>query len=155
MKKILLIVFTILIFSSIGFAENKSLRISLNDEYTEELNGFLDLNNSKAMVSARKFSEKIGAEIEYLPPTIDRAGGFIIKTGETSIRMFEGSSKAYVMKDSKVQWVDIGSNVVNINWSNYIPLRFISEALGYSVEWYSTDEYDMVNIKTITDLNTK
>ena len=100
----------------------------------------------RVMVSVRGIAEKLGATVEYLPSTEERGAGFVINHNDVSIRMFEDSSRAYLMKNSNMKSIDMGAKVVNINSINFVPVRFISENLNFKVEWKNFDRYDLVEI---------
>lgn len=146
MKKYLVIFITALIFSSVVSADERDIKILINSSGTEITDAYMDIQANRVMVPVREICEKLGAEVEYLPANASRASGFIVKNEYNSIRMFEDNSRAYIMKGSEMESVDIGTKVQNLKDINYVPIRFIAETLGYSVEWKSEDKFDSINI---------
>ena len=147
MKKIITVLICVFIMSSLCFAGERELKVSIMGKQFEDISGvFLQQETGRVMVSVRGIAEKLGATVEYLPSTEERGAGFVINHNDVSIRMFEDSSRAYLMKNSNMKSIDMGAKVVNINSINFVPVRFISENLNFKVEWKNFDRYDLVEI---------
>lgn len=138
MKKIITILLLLLSISSNVHASEK-INVKFFDEDVN-INGiYLDSSTNKTMVPIRQFIELIGGSVEYLPKTAEREAGFIVKKDDITIRMFENSSRAYIMNKSDMTSQDIGVNAINIENINYVPLRFIAEIFGFNVNWTVQD----------------
>ncbi|MDY2986490.1 MAG: copper amine oxidase N-terminal domain-containing protein [Peptoniphilus sp.] len=147
MKKIITVLICIFTMSSLCFASKRELKVYIMGQQFEDISGiFLQQETGRVMVPVRRIAEKFGATVEYLPPTEERGAGFVINKNDISIRMFEDSSRAYLMKNSNMKSIDMGAKVVNINSINFVPVRFISENLNFKVEWKNFDGYDLVEI---------
>lgn len=86
------------------------------------------LVNSRTMLPIRLIAEALGAEVIW---TEDAPEQVIIKNGETTIKLEIGASVAEVNGEEAA--LDSPSFLENDR--TYMPLRFISEALGAQVEW--------------------
>ncbi|WBW50456.1 copper amine oxidase N-terminal domain-containing protein [Peptoniphilus equinus] len=107
---------------------------------------FIDAQTSLSMVPVRYICESLGAKVLYLEGTADRLPGFTITTAEVDLRMFETSSRAYVNHAGSLESVQMGAPVVNIEGTNYVPLRYLAETLGYDVAWQPTDHGGTVTL---------
>ncbi|MGM9551188.1 MAG: copper amine oxidase N-terminal domain-containing protein [Clostridia bacterium] len=85
------------------------------------------IQNNRTLVPLRAISEAYGAEVEWDGETQT----IIITKDETVIVMQIGSEKAYV-NDEEVT-LDVAPKMVK--YRTLVPLRFISEAFGFKVEW--------------------
>ena len=59
-----------------------------------------------------------------------------------------GSSLVQISKNGEITAVDCGNNVILRNDRTYMPLRFVAENFGYTVEW-NGDSVDLFSIAEI------
>ncbi len=86
------------------------------------------LVNNRTMLPIRMVAEALGAEVIW---TEDAPNQVIIKNGETTITLEIGASVATVNGEE----FELDSPSFLENDRTYMPLRFISKALGAQVEW--------------------
>ncbi|PKM78647.1 MAG: hypothetical protein CVU90_01205 [Firmicutes bacterium HGW-Firmicutes-15] len=143
MKKITMVIilsFMMLVgFASVASAEVRVVIEGKGDEYPHylELNVSPIIENGSSLVPMRAIAEDLGFQVDWDPAT----AGITLKGNEKLIQMNIGSQQALV-------------NSIPINMSlapriiesrTMVPLRFISESLGYFVE-YSTAWNNMAQI---------
>jgi len=100
------------------------------------------------MVPLRGVFEKMGARVHFAP----RAGGVIIKRAGTEIQVPVGKMNAYV--NGKSVGLDLPAR--HKNGRMYVPLRFVSEALGAKVLWNNrtrTAAIDLAESKPVSTPN--
>ena len=85
------------------------------------------IQNDRTMVPARAFFETLGASVSWNAAKKQ----VIVKHNGTKIILVIGSNVAYV--DSVVKILDAVPTIVNDR--TLIPVRFVSEALNYTVSW--------------------
>lgn len=83
--------------------------------------------NGRLLIPLRGVFEAAGATVDYYAAT----RGIEITMGSTLISMYVGNTQAYV--NGVVYYMDVAPRV--IGGSTYIPLRFVGEALGMSVDY--------------------
>ncbi len=130
MKKFLCLVMAIsLIISSFGmisvFAQEK-ISIRINGELCEFDTNPLIIND-RTMVPMRAIFEALGAKITW----VDRTKTVVGVRNQQIIKLTINSDKAYI--DDKE--VTLDSVPVIVDSRTYVPVRFVSEALGEKVEW--------------------
>lgn len=107
--------------------ENRhSMVIKLNGEYI----GFSEppvVENGTTLIPARFISEKLGASVDW------NRGIITVSKNNINAVLMSGSDTAYV----NGQRYTLGTEVKVINDRAYVPLRFLAEQLGLSVEWDS------------------
>lgn len=96
------------------------------------------IENSRMLVPLRQIAEALGYSVIWEPNTQTiQLNGKNIKGEDTSIQMNVGVSQAAV--NSKSIPLDVSPKI--INGHTMIPLRFISEAMGYFVKYHYGDIY--------------
>ncbi|WP_080837162.1 copper amine oxidase N-terminal domain-containing protein [Cohnella massiliensis] len=95
--------------------------------------------NQRVLVPIRVVSENLGAKVDYANNKIT-----ISQDGKTIVLII-GSKTATV--DGKA--VTFDSAAVVKNNRTLVPLRFVSEALGQSVEWNGVDQYVWIGKKDV------
>ncbi|NTV89982.1 MAG: hypothetical protein HGA22_06420, partial [Clostridiales bacterium] len=111
-----------------------SSRIKVNidgEKLVSEVSPFLD-SAGRIQIPARVISEKLGCEVLWEEG--GEKGTVTIKKADTVIVLEIGSSMALVNGKS----IKLDTAPVIRDGSTYIPLRFVSEALGAAVEWDGT-----------------
>jgi len=83
--------------------------------------------NGRLLIPLRGVFEAAGATVDYYAAT----RGIEITMGSTLISMYVGNTQAYV--NGVLYYLDVAPRVVR--GSTYIPLRFVGEALGMSVDY--------------------
>ncbi len=135
MKKIMLFIcfFALLIAPLSGFDSDAyasdNIRLFVNNE---ELVCDVEpvIINSRTMVPVRGIFEKLNAEVSWN----DMLNQVIITSEDSIIIITVNSNVAYL--NSKIVYLD--SAPVIINGRTLVPVRFISESIGYDVDWDGT-----------------
>lgn len=96
--------------------------------------------NERTMLPARFVAETLGAEVIW---TESEPNKVLITKEDIKIVINIGSDKAYV-NDKEVQ---LDSPAFIENDRTYTPIRFISEELGASVEWYEETNKVVITVK--------
>lgn len=131
------------LLSSSAFAQEIIVRINGNsvpfaDTHPQKVEG-------RVLVPIRGVLEEIGADISWNEATQTVKA----KMGDRDIQLQLGSRTAFVNGKT----VSLRVPAMRIGGSTMVPLRFISEALGASVEW--SEPSQMVSITTGSALTTK
>jgi len=85
--------------------------------------------NNRTMVPVRSIFEKLGADVSW----IGSRQQAVVQSGSTRIILTVGDKKAFVNEKT----YELDSPAVVIDGRTLIPARFVSEILGYSVNWDS------------------
>ncbi|EGD46154.1 copper amine oxidase-like domain-containing protein [Ruminiclostridium papyrosolvens DSM 2782] len=83
--------------------------------------------NGTTLVPIRAITEAFGSKVDWLGETKE----VVITKGNTTIKLKIGSKTAYV----NGQAVQMLEEAQTINSKTAVPLRFVSENMGYKVEW--------------------
>lgn len=130
MKRIIALIMALYLFNTVCYCADISVII---DSEPVEFDAAPIIYNERAMVPMRKIFEQLGCEVEWLGE-----GRTVIATkNNLLIAMQIGSSKV-IKTDIETADTDvIESDTAPIihNDRTMIPVRVISEALGYGVEW--------------------
>ena len=112
-------------FSLTALAED-DIKVYLNhDEVTFAQTPILQ--DGRTLVPMRAIFENLGAVVEW-----EGASETIKATKDSDVIIIVvGSDKAYVNGETKE--LDVPANIINDR--TLVPLRFVSEALNYSVDW--------------------
>lgn len=142
MKKILLVILIVFIFSTFSLSSFASIN---DDDIYINVNGsrvFFDsepfIKNDRILIPLRGVFEKLGAEVSWDAS----AKKVLVQYKETQITLRINSIYAYV--NNKREKLD--ARPVIKNGRTMIPLRFISERIGMLVEWVEN-----ARLATITD----
>lgn len=145
MKKLILTVFMIMVFNSTVSAANKYINMILTYDYqkhnynAEEV--FIEVNGTKltnltmppiilnnyTLVPAREVFEAIGAKVDWKKDTEQ----VYVTYEDTLVLIPVNSRNSYV--NGNIKQMDIEAKI--INGKTMIPLRFVSNALSFNVEW--------------------
>lgn len=118
------------------------LNVMVNGKYVKFPDAVPELTEGRTMVPFRAIFETLGAEISY-------DGGKIHATlGDTALDLTIGSDTMTKTSEGKTGTVKMDCAPYIKNGRTYVPVRFISEALGYDVQW---DSYYQSAV--ITDLD--
>lgn len=108
-------------------------------------NAYFDKKSNRIMVPVRYLCENLGLYIDYYSE-----GGnnyIIIKDSEYSVKMLI-DSKVAIINDcfNKDKNINVGAPLTIKNGISYVPVRFISEVMGYKVDWERDKNRDTVSI---------
>lgn len=109
---------------------------------------FLDNSSGRTMIPIRFVSESLGAEVKW----DDNTRTITILKGNNEIKLIIGENHATVNGNELI----LDSEVFIKDGRTYVPLRFVSEALGANVEWdgnsqtaiIDTEEQDIIKYLT-------
>ena len=112
------------------YYENEAVYISVNGKVLNGLTMPPVIMNGYTLVPAREVFEALGANVEY----DDNIGQVFIKYDGNIIIIQENSDIAYI--NSKKCYMETESKIINNKIM--IPLRFVSDTIGFDVEWNSS-----------------
>ncbi|WP_410770422.1 copper amine oxidase N-terminal domain-containing protein [Fontibacillus sp. BL9] len=147
MKKVLsmltaiLVLVTILPSSSFGAAVQMPLRVEVDGEriYFPDAQPFAD-KNQRVQVPVRFVSEALGADVDWKSATKSVT---VVLDSDSIILTLD--KKAYTVNGQKKQMDTVALRKES---RTFVPLRFVSEGLGATVEWDAT-----INTVLITTAN--
>lgn len=123
-------------FGSVASAAEKVITVQVNATKVVFPDGQPTLDGSRVLIPVRFVSEALGAKVDYKDKTV------LIQQGDNKISMKIDSS--IVTRGSERILLDVPAKVKGNR--TYVPLRFVSEALGASVDWNSAKS--LVSITT-------
>lgn len=151
-----LLVFT-LVFSSLGLYSSQAKAASAISIAVDGVNlNFSDAkpfadSTKRVLVPLRFVSESLGTTVNYQ----EAQNTIEIKSDSLDIKLVLGSTKAIVNGKEK----DIGTQPVFKNSRAYVPLRFVSEALGRRVVWDGANNtahiWNLIDDKTLEEESAK
>lgn len=122
-------------------AQNNTPSVTVNGaklEFTDNVIPFIDEESERTLVPMRDIFEAVGAVVQW-----DESTQTVIAVKDSSFVTLQiGSEKAFVNSEEKQ--LDVKALIKDDR--TFVPLRFVSEALGAEVEW-DNDNYTVV-IKT-------
>ena|GEM_PF-1394294 len=86
------------------------------------------MDNGRVMIPLRSVVEYLGGKINWYPEE-QQIVGF---RGARGFDLVIGSSRAY-LNDGSIYFLDVPAKIIGSR--TYVPLRFVSEAMGCQVEW--------------------
>lgn len=125
-------------FGSVASAAEKAITVQVNTTKVVFPDGKPVMDGSRVLIPVRFVSEALGAKVDYKDKTV------LIQQGDNKITMKIDSS--IVTRGSERILLDVPAKVKSDR--TYVPLRFVSEALGASVDWNSAKS--LVSITTGT-----
>lgn len=134
MKKAIGIILTCLLITylpSTSFsAGEKQISIVLDGEDLKlDVNPILEKGST--LVPIREIFQRMGARVSFDPSTQK----IVIEQSDSKIELWIGNNNAYV--NQKLFNLDVPPSIVN--GRTLVPLRFISECLGYQIDWNQTN----------------
>ncbi|MCP3746671.1 copper amine oxidase N-terminal domain-containing protein [Paenibacillus sp. A3M_27_13] len=129
-KNIMLLIAMILIVSSLGqvaSAASKEVTVTVDAKKVNFPDGKPLLEESRVLIPVRFVSEALGAKVDYKNRTV------LIKQSAKNISMKVNTS--IVTSGDKRIFLDVPARLQK--GRVYVPLRFVSEALGAQVDWNS------------------
>lgn len=143
----LMIVFMVIGVNSFSFAGNCKLKgipdvnIYIDGIKFETNEDFYSYNNT-TLVPMRALFEELGADVEWIQETKT----IIAKTGENCIELGIGQKTAKINGSN----IELTVEPKLINKVTYLPLRFVSKALDYEVDWNNRNKIiSIVDLKQI------
>ena len=143
-KKILVtLVFALSLLSISAYA--KTMQFTMGDYDAKVDNGAIEVRTmevapytveGRTMVPVRIISEAFGADVQYIHDELK----VVITLGNKNISLIIGEKTATV--DGKVVELDVPS--VETNGRTLVPLRFVSESLGFDVKYIATTEQILI-----------
>ncbi len=122
-------------------AQNNTPSVTVNGAklgFTDNVTPFIDEESERTLVPMRDIFEAVGAVVQW-----DESTQTVIAVKDSSFVTLQiGSEKAFVNSEEKQ--LDVKALIKDDR--TFVPLRFVSEALGAEVEW-DNDNYTVV-IKT-------
>ncbi|MGF0095367.1 copper amine oxidase N-terminal domain-containing protein [Peptoniphilus sp. SGI.035] len=109
---------------------------------------YIDKNTNRVMVPIRYISENMGAQINYYQKKEAKTSGILIGAVDVLVEIDINSTKAKVNKAGIDNIVDLDSPAILYDGRTYVPIRFISETLGLSVDWKENSVYISGKFKT-------
>lgn len=148
MRKLLIILATIIIVSSSSFATSQEITLSVNGSIIPT-----DVNpiavNGRTLVPIRAVSENLGAKVGWINELQEVTLRF--NKLNTVIKMKVGST--LLEKDGKILKMDVAPQAINNR--TMVPIRFISETLGFEVLWNNKTRTVDVISKDLEGVNEK
>lgn len=148
MRKLLITLASIIILSSSSFAASQEITLSVNGSIIPT-----DVNpvaiNGRTLVPIRAVSENLGATVGWISEFQEVTLRF--SKPNTVIKMKLGST--FLEKDGKTLKMDVPPQAINNR--TMIPIRFISETLGFEVLWDNKTHTVNVISKDLEGINEK
>lgn len=107
---------------------------------------FLHRETGRIMVPIRFLSDQLEWSIDYLPPSHGQPPGFYLQDGSHQVKMYANTENALLISSAGVSSHSVDSPALIYNNRFYVPLRFISEVMGYKVQWLRYKTEDIVTI---------
>jgi len=143
-KKILItLVFALSLLSISAYA--KTMQFTMGDYDAKVDNGAIEVRTmevapytveGRTMVPVRIISEVFGAKVDYIHDELK----VVIELGDKNISLVIGENKATV--NGEVVTLDVPS--VETNGRTLVPLRFVSESLGFDVKYVAVTEQILI-----------
>ncbi len=108
------------------YVEMKGVSVFIGTEKIRIEDKFYN-SEGRLLIPLRDLLEKLGADVEW----VDSSRSVIATLGDRKVELSIDSNKASV--DDKT--LDLSVSPMIIDSKTYIPLRFVSESLGYRVKW--------------------
>ena len=141
MKKIFMTILAALMLTAniTALAEGNSPSVYLNGtKMTFETEPFIDEASERTLVPMRDIFDAVGAVVQWDETTKT----VIAVKGNSFVTLQIGSPKAFINSESHT--LDV--NAVIKDDKTFVPLRFVSEALGAEIEWDNDNYAVKINI---------
>lgn len=103
---------------------------------------YLDKTNDRVMVPIRYITEELGAYIQfYTEAQTNKQGILIGGVGTKLIKMNIGEKQATFHENSGKEVIETDAAPILYDGRTYVPIRFISEAMGLKVNWKDNNVY--------------
>ncbi|RUS44940.1 copper amine oxidase N-terminal domain-containing protein [Cohnella sp. AR92] len=150
MKKLLLasmtglLALTTIVNGASAATETSDIQVILNGKRIAFVDAKPVTDNGRVLVPLRVVSENLGAKVDYSNNVVT------ITQGSSVVKLTIGSKEATA--NGKSVTLDSVPNVKNSRV--FVPLRFVSEQLGQTVEWSGVDQYVWIGEKTAPEVST-
>lgn len=126
-------------------ASDKNIDIFINDAVQtipqEMGRAYFDKKTNRVMVPIRYVSENLGAQINFYERNENNTRGVLIGAIDVLVELDINSTKAKVNKAGNESFIELDSPAILYDGRTYVPIRFISETLGLSVDWKDNSVY--------------
>ena len=133
-------------------ASDKNIDIFINDTVQtipqEMGRAYFDKKTNRVMVPIRYISENLGAQINFYERNENNTRGVLIGAIDVLVELDINSTKAKVNKAGNESIIELDSRTILYDGRTYVPIRFISETLGLSVDWKDNSVYISGQFKT-------
>lgn len=133
-------------------ASDKNIDIFINDAVQtipqEMGRAYFDKKTNRVMVPIRYISENLGAQINFFERNENNTRGVLIGAIDVLVELDINSTKAKVNKAGNESIIELDSPAILYDGRTYVPIRFISETLGLSVDWKDNSVYISGQFKT-------
>ena len=133
-------------------ASDKNIDIFINDTVQtipqEMGRAYFDKKTNRVMVPIRYISENLGAQINFYERNENNTRGVLIGAIDVLVELDINSTKAKVNKAGNESIIELDSPSILYDGRTYVPIRFISETLGLSVDWKDNSVYISGQFKT-------
>ncbi|VYT88195.1 copper amine oxidase N-terminal domain-containing protein [Peptoniphilus gorbachii] len=133
-------------------ASDKNIDIFINDAVQtipQEMGRvYFDKKTNRVMVPIRYISENLGAQINFYERNENNTRGVLIGAIDVLVELDINSTKAKVNKAGNESIIELDSPAILYDGRTYVPIRFISETLGLSVDWKDNSVYISGQFKT-------
>lgn len=146
MKKYLFLIIAIIttLLSTVSFAE-RPIIVEVNGEKLWFNDVQPQIINGRTMVPIRSVSEALGLNVQWDSKT----GMVILDDGYNVIRVTINSNNAKI--NDVNFWMDVPAQIINNR--TMVPIRFISEGMGYDVFWRENYTDNCIEVIISNDLN--
>ena len=109
---------------------------------------YLNKNTNRVMVPIRYISENLGAQINFYQRKETNTSGILIGAIDVLVELDINSTKAKLNLGGEDSVVNLDSPAILYDGRTYVPIRFISETLGFNVDWKDDSVYISGKFKT-------
>lgn len=123
-------------------ATDYGVKIQVNDQllaFSDGNRAFID-DNGTTMVPVRDVAESIGLSIDW--ELVDEELKIYISKDDVKVEMVAGNNEIFVGD----KLVTLDSNIEQIEGQVYAPVRFISEAFGYMMQWDEANTIAIISL---------
>ena len=133
-------------------ASDKNIDIFINDAVQtipqEMGRAYFDKKTNRVMVPIRYISENLGAQINFYERNENNTRGVLIGAIDVLVELDINSTKAKINRAGSESIIELDSPAILYDGRTYVPIRFISETLGLSVDWKDNSVYISGQFKT-------
>lgn len=131
-----------------AFSLAHPVEIPMDEIYFPDQKPYIDHNN-RVMIPVRTVSEYLGGKVDWNAEKKE----VDISFHDHKIRLQIGSSNALKYSGLHKDVMDMGTIAVLTEGRVFVPLRFISETMGYEVSWDNQEKVVLLNNQWIIDLS--
>lgn len=109
---------------------------------------FVDINNSRTYIPIRFLAEKLGLQVSFISESQYRKNTFMLESDQISLYMELGSDIALIHKNGEVNKIKVDAEAFIFEDRFYVPIRFISDAFQYKLDWEFDGNVHKIKIDT-------